>query len=280
MSFCYRHPDRETGLSCTNCGRPICTDCATPAAVGIRCPECAGRQRVVPAAFKLPNRPNLTYLLIAANVGLYILTNPNLGLGGGGLFSGGTALNQRGYDLTLFGPAVAHGDYYRLISSGFIHYGPVHLGFNMFALWILGSALEGYLGTARFGLVYLVSLLSGAFGALLLSPNAATAGASGAIFGLMGAMFVLERQRGMALLGGGIGGLIVINLLFTFGVAGISIGGHIGGLIGGALCGLVLSHMGYSHMAHGKLSPLTVAGLATIGAVAVAGSLLAAGAAA
>jgi hypothetical protein len=91
---------------------------------------------------------------------------------------------------------------------------------------------------------------------------------------------VLERQRGMALLGGGIGGLILINLLFTFSMSGISIGGHIGGLIGGALSGLVLSHMGYSHMAHGKLSPLTVAALAVLGAAAVAGSLLVAGSAA
>jgi membrane associated rhomboid family serine protease len=280
MNSCYRHPDRETGLSCTNCGRPICAECATHAAVGIRCPECSGRQRTVAAGFTLPHEPIVTYMLLAANVGLYLITqNKFLGLGAGGLFSGG-ALNHRGYEMTLIGPAVANGDYYRLITSGFIHYGPVHLGFNMFALWLLGRPLEGYLGSVRFGLVYLVSLLAGSFGALLLSPNAATAGASGAIFGLMGAMFVLERQRGMALLGGGIGGLILINLLFTFSMSGISIGGHIGGLIGGALSGLVLSHMGYSHMAHGKLSPLTVAALAVLGAAAVAGSLLVAGSAA
>src|SRR5215813_5809306 len=181
MNFCYRHPDRETGLSCTNCGRPICAECATHAAVGIRCPECAGRQRTVAAGFTLPHEPIVTYMLLAANIGLFLITN-RLGNTGGGLFSGG-ALNHRGYEMTLIGPAVANGDYYRLITSGFIHYGPVHLGFNMFALWLLGRPLEGYLGSLRFGLVYLVSLLAGSFGALLLSPNAATAGASGAIFG-------------------------------------------------------------------------------------------------
>ena len=108
------------------------------------------------------------------------------------------------------------------------------MAFNMYALYWLGPALERYVGSVRFGDHLLPVAAGGSFGALLLTPNSLTAGASGAIFGLMGALLVLERQRGVSLLGGQIGGLLVINLVFTFGVPGISIGGHLGGLAGGA----------------------------------------------
>jgi membrane associated rhomboid family serine protease len=276
MQTCYRHPDRETGVSCSNCGRPICPDCMRQTPVGIRCPECAGqRTRVSTPAFLMGNQPRVTYALIAANVLLFIATN-NIS-GGGGLFGGGGTLNSLGNRLTLFGPAVQNGDYYRLVSAAFIHYGPLHIAFNMYALYLLGSALERYAGSVRFGLIYGLSLLAGSFGALLVTPNAETAGASGAIFGVMGALLVLERQRGVALLGGSIGGLLVINLVFTFGIPGISIGGHIGGLIGGVLTGLVLSGYGRGHLAHSRLTPLTALGLGAIAVVSVAGSLAVAG---
>jgi membrane associated rhomboid family serine protease len=275
VDTCYRHPDRETGLHCSNCGRPICAECMTHAAVGIRCPECAGQRTAMQrAGFTMPRMPYVTYALIAANVIVYALTN-RVGVSGG-LFSAGT-LNARGERLVLFGPSVANGQDYRLLSAAFIHYGIFHIAVNMYALFLLGGAFERYAGHVRFAFVYFTAALTGSFGALLVTPHAATAGASGAIFGVMGALFVLERQRGMALLQSPIGGLIVINLLITFGIPGISIGGHIGGLIGGALVGFALSGYGRSHMAYGRLGVLSVMGVALIAAAAVAGSLAVAG---
>jgi membrane associated rhomboid family serine protease len=274
MQACYRHPDRETAVSCSNCGRPICSDCMRGTPVGIRCPECAGqRTRVTAPAFMMGNEPRVTYAIIAINVAVFALTNQ---LGGGGGFGGGS-LNALGNRLALWGPAVQNGDWYRLITSGFIHYGFLHIAFNMYALYILGSALERYVGSVRFALIYFLSLLAGSFGALVATPHAQSAGASGAIFGVMGALLVLERQRGMALLGGSIGGLLVINLVFTFAVPGISIGGHIGGLLGGIATGLVLSGYGRGNLAYGRWTPLTVIGLAGIAVITVAGSLAVAG---
>jgi membrane associated rhomboid family serine protease len=274
MQTCYRHPDRETAVTCSNCGRPICPDCMRQTSVGIRCPECASqRTRVSAPAFMMGNEPRVTYAIIAANVVVFMLTNQ---LSGGGL-GGGGSLNSLGNRLALWGPAVEHGDWYRLVTSGFVHYGFLHIAFNMYALYILGAALERYVGSLRFALIYFLSLLAGSFGALVATPHAQSAGASGAIFGVMGALLVLERQRGMALLGGSIGGLLVINLIFTFAVPGISIGGHIGGLLGGIATGLVLSGYGRGNLAYGRWTPLTVIGLVGIAAVTIAGSLAVAG---
>jgi membrane associated rhomboid family serine protease len=276
METCYRHPDRETAVRCANCGRPICPDCMRTSPVGVRCPECAGERTRAHAPNILAGRdPYVTYALLAANVVLFLLTN-NIGGGGGGLLGGGS-LNSLGRHLALFGPAVDRGQDYRLITAAFIHYGPLHLAFNMYALYLIGGALERYVGHWRFAVIYLLSALAGSFGALLLSPDAFTAGASGAIFGLMGALLVLERHRGVALLGGSIGGLLVINLVFTFGVPGISVGGHIGGLLGGIATGIVLSGYGRGHLAYGRLTPLMLLGLAGIAVGTVAGSLAVAG---
>jgi membrane associated rhomboid family serine protease len=224
------------------------------------------------------NDPRLTYLLIAVNVALFLATNRiGAGGGGGGLFGGGQ-LNSLGRDMALSGHFIEQGEYYRLITSAFIHYGLFHLAFNMFGLYLLGGALERYVGAWRFASIYLLSALAGSFGALLLSPDALTAGASGAIFGLMGALLVLERQRGVALLGGSIGGLLVVNLIFTFAYAGsISVGGHLGGLAGGILAGLVLSGFGRGHLAYSRATPLTVVALLVLGAVLVGGSVAVAG---
>jgi membrane associated rhomboid family serine protease len=230
----------------------------------------------VAAGFSMPNTQYLTFALIAANVAVFLVTN-RIG-GSGGLFGSGGSVNQLGYELAVRAGPVAHGDYYRLITAAFLHFGPLHLAFNMFALWLLGGALEAYAGSVRFGAIYFISALTGSFGALLLNPDSSTGGASGAIFGLMGALFVLERQRGVSLLGGSIGGLLVINLLFTFGVPGISIGGHLGGLAGGVLCGLILSAFGRGHMAYGRISPLAALALVAVAAAAVAGSLAVSGA--
>jgi hypothetical protein len=149
MATCYRHPDRETSVSCSNCGRSICPDCMRQTPVGVRCPECAGqRTRSQLPAFMMANEPRVTYGLIAANVVLFIATNNiNGGGGGGGLFGTGGQLNSLGLHLALWGPAVHDGQYYRLVSSAFIHYGLLHLAFNMYALYLLGSSLERYVGS-------------------------------------------------------------------------------------------------------------------------------------
>jgi len=143
--------------------------------------------------------------------------------------------------LALYGPAVRDGEWYRLITAGFVHYGLIHIAFNMILLYRIGESLEAAVGRLRFLVLYFVSLLAGSFGALLLSPNAYTAGASGAVFGLFGATAIGQRRSGVDVWRNGIGGLIAINLLFTFLAANnISVGGHLGGLMGGALVGAVL----------------------------------------
>jgi membrane associated rhomboid family serine protease len=245
----------------------------TQTPVGIRCPECAGRSRVRirRPGFLMGRDPHLTYLLMAINLALYLVTNPQP------LSLSSSSINQLGRHLALSRTGVGDGEYYRLISAAFIHFGALHIAFNMYALYLLGGALERYAGALRFGIIYGISALTGSLGALILPPNGLTAGASGAIFGLMGAMLVLERQRGVALLGGSIGGLLVINLLITFGVPNISIGGHIGGLAGGILSGVVLSGFGRGHLAYGRMSPLTVLTLAAITAATIAASIQVAG---
>lgn len=277
MDTCYRHPDRETALHCSNCGRPICAECMTHAAVGIRCPVCAGKATPLQrAGFTMPHAPLVTYSLIMINVAVFALTN-QVG-GGGGAFGFGSAdLNSLGQRLVLFGPAVAHGQDYRLLTAAFIHYGVLHIAFNMYALFILGTAFERYAGHLRFAVVYFTAALAGSFGALILTPHSATAGASGAIFGIMGALLVFERQRGIALMQSPIMGWIVINLIITVSIPGISIGGHVGGLIGGGLAGFALSDYGRSHMAYGRLGVLPVLGVAAIVIASVAGSLAVAG---
>ncbi len=233
---CYRHPDRETRVSCSSCGRPICPDCMTPTPVGMRCPECAQqRTKVVRNPGGAPQAgfwgAPATFVLIGINVIVFLVEIA----GGQGGLSGLTT--QRIFDMGgLFGPAVAEGEWWRLITSGFVHVSVVHIAFNMLLLFFLGRLLEPALGTARFLLLYLASLLAGALGALILDPNAVTAGASGAVFGLFGAGFVLARQRGMNELANQLGILIVINLVFTFAASNISAGGHLGGLAAGLVC--------------------------------------------
>jgi membrane associated rhomboid family serine protease len=160
-------------------------------------------------------------------------------LGGGGA-SATSASSSLINDGGLSAPAIDAGDYWRLLTAGFLHAGLAHLFFNMFSLYILGTLLEPLIGRLRFGLIYFTALLAGSFGALELDPNSLTVGASGAIFGLMGAAAVVMRGRGMNLMESGLGVWIVLNLVFTFAVSNISIGGHIGGLIGGTLAALML----------------------------------------
>jgi membrane associated rhomboid family serine protease len=241
---CYRHPDRETMVSCSECGRGICPDCMTFGPVGIRCPDHASASGATSAPRRATRRasrslnatgPFVTFALIGLNVAVYLLEL----LLGSGLNGQAGWIYEHG---VLFGPAVANGDWWRLITAPFLHYGILHLGMNMLVLWFIGPTLEDYFGHWRYGLVYVVSGLAGSAGALIWSPNALTVGASGAIWGLMGAAVVLEARR-IYVFGGQANGLIVFNLIFTLLVPGVSIGGHIGGAIGGAAAALAFSSL-------------------------------------
>jgi membrane associated rhomboid family serine protease len=266
---CYRHPDRVTGLSCSECGRPICTECMTMAPVGIRCPEHSGkpqgmqrmRQEVQRASFEGAGA-KATKLLIVVNVAVYIAEL----IQGGGVYGVGSTIYQKG---VLWAPFVGAGDYWRLITAAFLHYGPFHLLLNMLGLYWFGSLLEQRIGSGRFLLLYLVSGLAGSAGALVVSPNNPTVGASGAIFGILGAGLVLERQRDYVF-GGSALGVIVANLVLTFFWPGISIGGHIGGLIGGAASMLALSRFGRGHAAYGRPGLAGIAGIMAVGIVSIA----------
>src|SRR3954471_8556529 len=229
MATCYRHPSRETGVSCSSCGRPICPDCMTPTPVGMRCPDCSKQRTEVRTMNTTRGGTEVTIALIAINVIAFIAE----------LSSGGTAISDVGGSVIrrggLFGPSISiDHEYYRLVTSGFLHAGFIHIAFNMYLLWILGQMLEPALGGVRFAAIYVTALLAGSFGALLVEPNSVTVGASGAVFGLMGAAFVELRARGIDPFQAGIGGLIAINLVISFIIPGIAWGGHIGGLIGGA----------------------------------------------
>ncbi|MCI4673957.1 rhomboid family intramembrane serine protease [Candidatus Mycolicibacterium alkanivorans] len=223
---CYRHPDRQTFVRCTRCQRPICPECMRSAAVGHQCVDCvaAGAQSVrrVKTAFGGVQRstmPVVSYALIAVNVVMFVLQKTVPGL-------------QR--ELVLWAPAVAGGEYYRLVTSAFMHYDILHLLFNMWALYIVGPPLEQWLGRLRFGALYALSALGGAVLVYLISPiSAATAGASGAVFGLFGATFVVARRLNLDVKW--VVGLIAINLVITFSLPNISWQGHVGGLITGAL---------------------------------------------
>jgi membrane associated rhomboid family serine protease len=240
----------------------------TPAAVGIRCPDHAGSRRavsppqIVRRASTGSTQALVTKTLIAINVGIYLIT----AVQGAGINSPGGTLFDK---MFLYGPYVAQGDWWRLITAAFLHASLIHLGFNMLALWWFGAPVEEYLGRARFIGLYLVSGLAGSAGALVLTPHALTVGASGAIFGILGAMLILEWQT-TGRLGGNALTLIVINLALSFAIANISIGGHIGGLIGGLLATLAFARWGRGHAAYGRLGLAGAAGLVLVAAASVA----------
>ncbi|MFF0079785.1 rhomboid family intramembrane serine protease [Streptomyces canus] len=245
---CYRHPDRETGIRCTRCERPICPECMVSASVGFHCPECvrdgggggpapaAARPRTLAGGTVTADPRLFTKILIGINVAVFIAIQANASLAA---------------DLSLVGayPAppflltegVADGQYYRLVTSMFAHQEIWHIGFNMLSLWWLGGPLEAALGRARYLAVYFVSGLAGsALAYLLADPGTQTLGASGAIFGLFGATAVLMRRLNYDLRP--IMALLVINLIFTFGWSSISWQAHIGGLVAGVVTGYAMVH--------------------------------------
>jgi membrane associated rhomboid family serine protease len=250
---CYRHPGRATLVSCSDCGRPICEECMTFAPVGIKCPDHAGvgaprraAQRVVMQPTRQARRTlagldaPATLALVALNVLVYLITVYQ----GGGVSAPGGELFDKG---ALVGAQIyAQGDWYRIVTAMFLHASLLHLVFNMVALYWLGTVVEQAVGTWRYLLIYFVSGIAGSAGALVFSsPFAVTVGASGAIFGIMGALLVLEYRVTGSLAGPALG-LIVLNLLLTFAIPNISKGGHVGGLIGGILATVALLHFQYA----------------------------------
>jgi membrane associated rhomboid family serine protease len=166
-------------------------------------------------------------------------------------------------EFALLGPLVADGDWWRLITAAFLHASLLHIAFNMLALWWVGGPLEEAMGPWRYLSIYFVSGLTGSVGALLASPNAVTVGASGAIFGLFGAMVVIQWQSTGSLAGPATT-LILVNLAITFAIPGISWGGHLGGLVGGVLATLALTHFGTRHVAYARITPVAVVSLIAI----------------
>jgi membrane associated rhomboid family serine protease len=264
MATCYRHPNRETGVSCSNCGKPICPDCMTATPVGMRCPDCSRQKTQVHSMRTIAVDPIVTYVLIALNVLIYFGISQSHSVNADGL-----TWTDR---LSIWGPAIHYNhEYYRLLTGAFLHASILHIATNMYVLWWLGRELEPSLGHVRFTALYFASLLCGSLGALLLTPHGQTVGASGAIFGLFGATFMIGRARGIDMVRNGIVPIILINLVFSFTLSNISIGGHIGGLIGGGICGWAMEHL-----AQRRLNPLVygVAVCVVIGVIAVAASVI------
>jgi membrane associated rhomboid family serine protease len=256
MATCYRHPNRETGVSCSNCGNPICPDCMTPTPVGMRCPECSAQKTKVHTMGSVAGQPTATYVLIAINVLAWFGTQSSEAR----IFT----------DYALDGPDVAGGDYWRLITAGFLHDGIIHLLFNMYVLYWLGNLLEPTLRTPKFVALYFASMLAGHFGALLLDPDKYTVGASGAVFGLLAAAFLSDRARGIDPMQSGIGPTILLNLAITFFPGlNISIGGHLGGLIGGAAAFYAMQKI--TERRRGLVLPILAC--VVVGAIAVAASV-------
>jgi membrane associated rhomboid family serine protease len=226
------------------------------ASVGFHCPDCArsGRQRVIkgPVAFD----PITTKVLVGLNVAAFVLAS----------VWGGSPSRLTGRPFqegALYGPLVDNGEWYRVFSAAFLHDGPIHLGFNMWALWLLGGQLERIFKPPRFVILYAVSLIGGSFGALLLDPRVAVVGASGAVFGLFGATAVLQRSAGLSIWAGGLGPVLAINLVLTLAVPQISIGGHLGGLVAGAAVGAIYVAL----VRAGKPDSWAMAGAGAIGVV-------------
>jgi membrane associated rhomboid family serine protease len=271
MAVCYRHPSRETRVSCSNCGNPICPDCMTATPVGMRCPDCSRQRTPVKTLRNIYAEPTVTYVLIGACVLLYL-----------GMWSAGGRNSSVYADLVTIGNfpgfdgGVANGEWYRLITGAFLHdpRNPLHILFNMYVLYWLGTMLEPVLGHWRFLALYFASLLAGSFGVMLVNPDSLTVGASGAVFGLMAAAFVFQRARGVDPWRSGLGPVILFNLAlpFLFPNLNISIAAHIGGLIGGAIAALAMEWIGARR--RGDLLP--VLACAAIGIVSFVGAIAAA----
>ncbi|MCE1174086.1 MAG: rhomboid family intramembrane serine protease [Propionibacteriales bacterium] len=293
---CYRHPDRPTYIACQRCGRPICGDCMISAAVGFQCPDCVRegarqtRQNELPfGGLRVANSAITSITLIAINAAVWVLIL--LTGGQGSRWVQTLALTGQGYcgsasDPNSYYPRVSSaaacvtsadgvwipgaldGGWWQVVTSGFTHVQPIHIGLNMLALWFIGPSLERILGRTRFLAIYLLSLLAGSAAVLWLSPGAqSTLGASGAIFGLIGALLVLTiRTKGdlrnvLVWLG--------INLVATFYISGISWQAHLGGLVGGLIASAIIMFAPRQNRTAHQVAGLVALGLAIAVALVV-----------
>ena len=239
-----------------------------PTPVGMRCPECAKQRTKVQTARSLSaSEPRATYAIIVINVIAFLAQTLT---GGGGLRARAGDVYANG---VLNGFAVNDGEWWRLITSGFLHADPLHLILNMVGVYFLGQLLEPALGTVRFVALYLGSLLAGSLGVLLLSPEANTLGASGAVFGLLGATFLILRQRGFDPMRTWIGPLLILNIVLTF-RPGVSIGGHLGGLVGGLVCAWLVGALDRGRRGRelGTAACVVVGVIAFVAAIAASGT--------
>ena len=256
---CHIHPDRETGRSCTRCGRPACPSCLVHAAVGAHCVSCVkAAQPTIKDRVRLTSRSDtllISKALIVVNAAVFLLS-----LRGGNGQTGLSGSQSQADHWGLFAPYIKSGDWYRLITAGFVHAGAIHLAFNSLAIYRLGQALEGSIGRVRYLGIFLVSVLGGSVGALIASPNVFTVGASGGAFGLMGAGAWAMKMRGYKFNQTGFGQVIVMNLIITFAIPGISAGGHVGGLLGGVAAAAIVLPPG--RRPHPTRDALVLGGLA------------------
>jgi membrane associated rhomboid family serine protease len=239
----------------------------TQASVGFHCPEClsAGAQRVRTMSDLTAFRPVVTQVLLALNAAALLWS---IVTGGTFSSSAGSSFADHGVLIAAASDGVrtvgvASGEWWRLVAAGFLHDGMLHFGLNMLFLWIVGPHLERAVGHLNFTAIYFASLLAGSAGALMVDPFVATLGASGALYGMLGALVVVQRRSGMDPWRSGLIGLIVLNLMLTFAIPGISIGGHIGGLIGGLLAGFAVLEA--EHRTKAKYLPAALCGGLAIG---------------
>jgi membrane associated rhomboid family serine protease len=240
----------------------------TPTNVGMRCPECAKQRTKVVRMREMSRVPRVTYALIAINVVVFLAEQGQFTLSGSTV--GGKVVDEG----VIYRAAISEGhQYWRLLTNAFLHENLLHIFFNMYLLYLLGNMLEPAIGSVKFAAIYLASLFAASFGVLLWSDGISL-GASGAVFGVMGATAVELRARGHRLTETGIGALIVINLIFSFLVPDISIGAHLGGLIGGVLAGLALRAADDRRMPSsvGVIACVAIAAGSIVGSLAVAGA--------
>ena len=242
----------------------------TPTSVGMRCPECSRDRTKVRTARSVSSTPVVTQALIVINVIVFLAETASGVPLGGCSGSCGTVW----YHGVLYGPLISQShEYWRVASAGFLHDGLFHILVNMLSLYWVGMVLEPAVGRINFAAIYIVSLLAGSFGALLFQPTIPTVGASGAIFGIFGALIVIAYHRGIPIWQSGLGFVLVINLLFSVTFAGISIGGHLGGLAAGLVCG----EMAVQWTERRRLPALALTGYALVGVASVALALAVAG---
>ncbi|MFD6434676.1 rhomboid family intramembrane serine protease [Streptomyces venezuelae] len=246
---CYRHPDRETGITCTRCERPICPECMISASVGFQCPECvrggsgtghaptANQPRTVAGGTVAADPRLVTKVLVGLNLALFLVQ-----LTVGDSFTDRFSLLGRAF-VPEFGSieGVAEGQWYRLVTSMFLHSSYMHIAFNMLSLWWVGGPLEAALGRVRYLALYAASGLAGsALTYLLAEPNQASVGASGAIFGLFGATAILMRRLNYDMRP--VIALLAINMAITIWWPNIAWQAHVGGLVGGLIVGYAMVH--------------------------------------